>query len=87
MKQKKILAQFLCNIIRYMLLMFDLWHSQGGIAEGIGGGRCGESEIDVVKCHTVPHRHDKALWVNDSIHKVIWFVLVLFGRYNQMTYF
>lgn len=37
MKQKKVLAQFLCNIIRFMLLMFDLWHSQGGIAEGRGG--------------------------------------------------
>ena len=37
MEQKKILAQFLCNIIRYMLLMFDPWHPQGGVAEGGGG--------------------------------------------------
>ena len=36
-QKKKLLAQFLCNIIRYMLLMFDLWPPQGGVADGSGG--------------------------------------------------
>lgn len=55
-QKRKILAQFLCDIIHYMLLMFDLWHSLGGIGKGSGSGRCGASEIDVVKCHSVPHK-------------------------------
>lgn len=63
-QKKKLLAQFLCNIIRYMLLMFDLWHPPGWrCRRQRGGGMCGASGIDVVKCHTVPHRHDKALCV------------------------
>lgn len=88
-KKKKTLAQFLCNITRYMLLMFDLWHSQGGMAKGgVGGGRevwgkrdrCRQN-VTVCLTGTVEH-----CGVNDTaIHEAMGFVLVLFGRYNQMT--
>lgn len=77
-QKKKLLAQFLCNIIRYMLLMFDLWHPPGWrCRRQRGGGMCGASGIDVVKCHTVPHRHDKALcvWTTASMK---WFGLFLY---------
>lgn len=71
-----------------MLFMFDLWHSQGGIAEGSRGWVLwGKRD----RCGQMSYGASQAQWSIVGERQHPWSVLVcscvFFGRYNQMTYF
>lgn len=70
-----------------MLLIFDLWHPLWWDCQGqLGRGSGVVAQVRYVSSNVTLCL---AGVVNDSIHQVIWvfFFLVLFERYNQMTHF